>query len=136
MADNRNPNRDLVRSSGSFFQDLTNRFHLISRLLMDSRVNPLIKILPVATLAYVISPVDFLPVNPVDDAFVIWVGTTLFVELCPPNVVDEHLQAIKQRKMNAQSSSTQTPDPGRETDVIDGEFFETDVKRKEGENIR
>ena len=40
MADNRNPNRDLVRSSGSFFQDLTNRFHLISRLLTDFAGQP------------------------------------------------------------------------------------------------
>lgn len=125
MADNRNPNRNIVRSSGGFFEDLTNRFRLISRLLVDSRVNPLIKLLPVATLVYVITPVDLLPVNPVDDAFVLWIGTTLFVELCPPEVVDEHLQNLRQRTMNARSSAAAAPAPDAE--VVDGEFFETDA---------
>src|SRR5512146_1838079 len=94
MTENQDPQSRIVPRSSGFFQDLTNRFRLISRLIMDGRVNPLIKILPVATLAYVVWPVDLLPVNPIDDAFVIWIGTTLFVELCPPAVVQEHLRML------------------------------------------
>ena len=127
MAVNQDPKRNIVPRSGGFFQDLTNRFRLISRLLMDGRVNPLIKLLPVATLVYVVVPVDLLPVNPIDDAFVIWIGTTLFVELCPPEVVQEHLQSfdrwpITGKKQDA-SSTTQ------EGEVVDGEFFETDPNK-------
>ncbi len=128
MTGNQDPKRTIVPRSGGFFQDLTNRFRLISRLLMDGRVNPLIKLLPVATLAYVIVPIDLLPVNPIDDAFLLWIGTTLFVELCPPNVVQEHMQSldrwpeIVQQRKDA-STSTQ------EGEVVDGEFFETDPNK-------
>src|SRR5512135_2028836 len=94
MSNYQDPRRKIVPRSGGFFQELTGRFRLIGRLLMDSRVNPLIKVLPVASLAYVVWPIDLLPVNPIDDAFVIWIGTTLFVELCPPDVVNEHLRSL------------------------------------------
>jgi uncharacterized membrane protein YkvA (DUF1232 family) len=123
MDDNQNPNRKLAARSGGFFQDLTSRFRLISRLIMDERVNPLIKLLPVATLIYVVSPIDFLPVNPIDDAFVIWIGTTLFVELCPPDVVQEHMRSLVNRVMPDQWKAGQPP--MQEGDVVDGEFFES-----------
>ncbi len=40
------------------------------------------------TLVYLIAP-DFIPFV-VDDALVVWLGTYLFVELCPPEVVEEY----------------------------------------------
>jgi hypothetical protein len=127
MAGNQDPRRNIVPRSSGFFQDLTNRFRLISRLLMDGRVNPLIKILPVATLIYVVSPIDLLSVNPIDDAFVIWIGTTLFVELCPPGVVQEHLQLLDRWPVSGQKQdSSSATQPG---DVVDGEFFETDPNK-------
>ncbi len=127
MAGNQDPRRNIVPRSSGFFQDLTNRFRLISRLLMDKRVNPLIKILPVATLVYVVSPVDLLSLNPIDDAFVIWIGTTLFVELCPPAVVQEHLQSLDRWPVTGQRQDISSTTP--EGDVVDGEFFESDPNR-------
>jgi len=127
MAENQDPRRKIVPHSGGFFQDLTNRFRLISRLLMDGRVNPLIKVLPVATLAYVVWPVDLLPVNPVDDAFIIWIGTTLFVELCPPGVVEEHLQSLNRQPVTGQWQDIASP--GHEGDVVDGEFYEANPRK-------
>ncbi len=122
MANYQDPRRNIVPRSGGFFQDLTNRFRLISRLLMDSRVNPLIKVLPVATLAYVVWPVDLLPVNPIDDAFVIWIGTTLFVQLCPPDVVNEHLRSFNRLPDDGQWQNTSSSNPSG--DVVDGEYYE------------
>jgi uncharacterized membrane protein YkvA (DUF1232 family) len=126
MADNQDPRRKMITRSGGFFQDLTNRFRLISRLLMDSRVNPLIKFLPIATLAYVVWPVDLLPVNPVDDAFVIWIGTTLFVELCPPEVVQEHLQSLNNWPVSTQQPYSPSAPSSQEGDIVEGEFYETE----------
>ena len=123
MSENQNPNRNVVPRSGGFFQDLTHRFRLISRLIMDSRVNPLLKVLPVATLVYVVSPIDLLSVNPIDDAFVIWIGTTLFVELCPPEVVQEHMRSLTNRVMPDQWKDTGPA--SQEGEVVDGEFFES-----------
>jgi hypothetical protein len=96
---------DLIPEKGNgFFDGISLRVKLIYRLLLDRRVNLLIKILPVGALAYFIIP-DILP-GPIDDAMVIWIGGTLFVELCPPNIVQEHMDALR--------------------NVIDGEWRELD----------
>jgi hypothetical protein len=125
MAVNQNQNRKIAQRPGGFFEDFANRFRLIGRLMMDSRVNPLLKLLPVGTLIYVISPVDLLPLNPVDDAFLIWAGTTLFVELCPPAVVEEHTKLLN-RVVSGQWKDFSATTPPTQEDVIDGEYTETD----------
>ncbi len=68
------------------------RLKLILRLMRDRRVNPLLKLLPVGTLVYLVMP--DLVIGPLDDAIVIWLGSVLFVELCPPDVVKEHMDAL------------------------------------------
>jgi hypothetical protein len=132
---NQTSNRKTIQRSGGFFQDFANRFRLIGRLMLDSRVNPFLKILPVGTLVYVLSPVDILSLNPVDDAFVIWVGTTLFVELCPPNVVQEHMAQLN-GLIQSQGSSAPSQQPFNPDDVIDGEFIDTDTSGRGGTSPR
>jgi len=83
---------------GGVLQDLALRIKLILRLMGDRRVSIFLKALPFASLAYLILPEGLaaLPlVTPVDDALVIWLGLYLFVELCPDDVVEEHLQALQ-----------------------------------------
>jgi uncharacterized membrane protein YkvA (DUF1232 family) len=94
--------QDILRNQNSgFFQNLVMRGRLIWRLMADRRVNFFLKILPVAALIYLVSPIDFLPgvvipfIGVLDDAAVIWLGATLFVNLCPEDVVEEHLNALK-----------------------------------------
>lgn len=122
MGENQSQNRNITPRTGGFFVDFANRFRLIGRLIMDSRVNPFLKVLPVATLIYVVSPVDLLSLNPVDDAFLIWAGTTLFVELCPPQIVEEHMQLLN-RAVSGQWKDF--PDQAAQDDVVDGEYTET-----------
>ncbi len=87
------PRRDIVRSEGDgFFQNLTQRIKLILRLMADRRVNVLLKLLPVGTAVYLFVP--DLVIGPLDDAAIIWLGSYLFVELCPPEVVREHMRAL------------------------------------------
>jgi hypothetical protein len=78
---------------GGMLQELGIRLKLILRLMRDGRVSPLLKLLPVGTLAYLIIP--DLAIGPIDDAVVIWLGSVLFVELCPPDVVKEHQDALR-----------------------------------------
>src|SRR5215216_4938231 len=98
MTDNRrklisNPQSGLI---ASFVKQLK----LMGRLMSDSRVSPFIKILPIASLAYLISPVDLAPgvvfpvIGALDDAAVLWIGSTLFVQLCPDDVVKEHMDDL------------------------------------------
>jgi hypothetical protein len=78
---------------GGVFDGIATRIKLILRLLRDRRVNPLLKLLPIGSLIYLVVP-DVAP-GPIDDALVIWLGSTLFVELCPSEVVKEHLDALQ-----------------------------------------
>ena len=129
---NSGDNRSMTPRSGGFFSDLTDRFRLISRLMMDSRVNPFIKVLPVGALLYALWPFD-IP-TPIDDVFVIWLGTTLFVQLCPPDVVEEHTSLIERktgRPVGWQDFPKQEPigSQAAQGDVIDGEYYENDPKK-------
>ncbi|HSR47034.1 MAG TPA: hypothetical protein VLL77_03505 [Anaerolineales bacterium] len=88
------PQRKIVPSEGSgLLYELGVRLKLILRLMGDRRVNPLLKLLPVGTLAYLVVP--DLVIGPIDDAVVIWLGSVLFVELCPPEVVKEHMDSLR-----------------------------------------
>ncbi len=77
---------------GNFFQDLVLRVKLILRLMGDRRVNPLLKLLPLGSIAYIFIP-DILP-GPIDDAAMTWFLAYLFVELAPQEVVQEHLRKL------------------------------------------
>ena len=94
--------RDIIHNQNSgFFQDLIVRVKLILRLIGDKRINFFLKLLPIAAAIYVISPVDLLPgvafpvIGALDDAVVIWLGTTLFVSLCPDDIVQEHTNVLQ-----------------------------------------
>jgi uncharacterized membrane protein YkvA (DUF1232 family) len=93
--------RDIINSQNTgFFQDLVQRIKLIGRLMGDKRVNFFLKILPVAAVVYLVSPLDLVPglalpvIGALDDAAILWLGTTLFVSLCPEEIVQEHLAAL------------------------------------------
>jgi len=87
-----------VPAQGGMTRDVVNRFKLIFKLMADPRVNPLVKLIPVGSLVYLISPIDIIMGIPgvaaLDDAAILWFGSNLFVELCPPEVVREHMQAL------------------------------------------
>jgi uncharacterized membrane protein YkvA (DUF1232 family) len=88
----------MVPPSGGFLHDFALRLKLIARLMGDRRVNFLLKLLPVATLAYLIWPIDVVAAIPglaaLDDIAIISLGNYLFVELCPPHVVNEHMKQL------------------------------------------
>jgi len=88
-----NPKRALVPRTGGFFQEIGMNLKLLVRLIRDRRVNPLLKLLPIGSLLYLVVP-DLAP-GPIDDAAVIWLGSVLFVELCPADVVQEHRDALR-----------------------------------------
>ncbi len=137
MSENKNPNRSITPSKGlNFFQDIILRIKLVLRLMGDSRVPVWLKLMPVGALVYVVWPID-IP-GPIDDAAVLGLGLYLFVEMCPPDVVEEHLKALRpnlpggwddltQSMPGNQSSGPATKPPSPpppEGDVVDGEYHE------------
>jgi uncharacterized membrane protein YkvA (DUF1232 family) len=112
--------RDLmIPPQGGMIRDFMLRVRLIWRLIRDRRVSPWLKIIPVAGLIYLISPIDLIPdiafpiIGELDDAAVLWLTNYLFIELCPPNIVQEHVNAL-----NAKGTKEE-PD-----DVVDAESVE------------
>jgi uncharacterized membrane protein YkvA (DUF1232 family) len=83
----------VVPPKGGMLKDFVRRLKLITRLMGDRRVSMFVKLLPLASLAYLIWPIDAIAIPVIgvlDDAAILWIGSTLFVELCPPTVVKEH----------------------------------------------
>lgn len=105
---------------GGFFQAFGDRIRLIIRLVADGRVNPLVKVLPIASLVYLLFP-DIMP-GPIDDAVILWLSNYLFVELCPPDVVDELEEDIRRR--SAPKVSAPPENNPAESDVIEAEYQE------------
>lgn len=92
MSDQNQP--ALPPGGDGIFHNLALRIRLIGRLLADPRISFLLKLLPFGSFLYLIIP-DIAP-GPIDDIAVIWLGAYLFVELCPPDIVEEHLEALTQ----------------------------------------
>ena len=74
-------------------RDVVLRSKLILRLMGDRRVSLWLKLIPIGTLIYWLSPVDAIAGIPglsaLDDIAVLGVGMYTFIEMCPPDVVRE-----------------------------------------------
>lgn len=103
------PQGDLAANFGK-------NIRLILRLIADGRVNPLLKLLPIASLVYLVSPLD-MAIPLVDDALVLWLGNSLFLELCPPELVEEHRTSLE-KVTKSKEPSENIPDD----DIIDAKY--------------
>jgi uncharacterized membrane protein YkvA (DUF1232 family) len=112
------------KQNSGFLQDLILHFKLILCLIGDRRVNFLLKLLPIAAAIYVISPVDLIPnmalpiIGALDDAAAIWLGTTLFIALCPQDIVKEHTLALGKSNNGIWKEAVEQ---GRVDEVVDAE---------------
>lgn len=93
---------------------------LVWRLLNDPRVPFLLKLTIPAALVYVVSPVDLIPdvilgLGQLDDLGVVILAIGMFIQFCPPDIVEEHRRAIAGQMGNG------TP---TDENVIDGSFHE------------
>lgn len=102
---------------------IVRRLALVWRLFTDERVSWGVKMIPVLTALYVLSPVDLLPemvagpVGGIDDLAAVLLGLNLFIELSPPEIVREHL-----RQLGAQVGGWKVADEhADEGDVVEGE---------------
>lgn len=97
MAD-KNNRKVVVSPQGGMTRDIVNRVKLILKLMGDPRVSPWVKLIPIGAIAYLVSPIDVIMGIPgvaaLDDAAILWFGSNVFIELCPPEVVQEHMRAL------------------------------------------
>jgi uncharacterized membrane protein YkvA (DUF1232 family) len=84
----------------NFLGGLLRQFRLVWMLLQDSRVPLWAKAIVPLSVLYLISPVDFIPdvalgLGQLDDLGVILLGMTLFVKMCPPNIVEYYQSRLE-----------------------------------------
>jgi len=113
---------------GNFVREVIQQIKLAFGLLLDPRVHPLTKLIPVAAIGYLLLPTDIIPdVIPVlgqmDDVVVLMLGLRLFFELSPAPVVQEHLQRLVERVKSDWSVVDNAP-PGRNDPVDGGEVVD------------
>ena len=103
---------------GGIFSEISNHFKLVFRLLRDRRVNPFLKLIPLATMVYLVIP-DLI-LGPIDDAAIIGFGLFIFIELCPQHVVEEHRAALA----GEIQGEWRDPQPIEDEEIVDAEFTE------------
>ena len=103
------------KEKGGVISGIIYQVTLIFRLMRDPRVNPFLKVLPIAAIIYLLTPIDLFPINPLDDGLVLWIGGTLFITLCPPDIVQEHKREIQNPFSSPKRSDQQSEE------VIEGQ---------------
>jgi len=106
----------------NWLKELVQQAKLAWGLLGDKRVPLITKLIPVAAIAYLISPIDIVPdslplLTQLDDAAILMLGLRLFFEFSPPEVVSEHLRRIVYR-MHGNWQVSEHP-PQTNDDIID-----------------
>lgn len=120
----------------NFFRNLILQARLVWLLMGDARVPLWIKGLPIGALVYLITPFDFdfIPIlGYADDVVVLTMGLKLFIDLCPADVVEEHMRTLTGRtsdwevkQQSGKSRVNSTDSDEIETTVIDGNYREPD----------
>ncbi|MDH4207378.1 MAG: DUF1232 domain-containing protein [Anaerolineae bacterium] len=79
--------------------EVVRQARLVLRLLKDGRVPVWPKLIIPGVIVYILSPIDLLAdpilgLGQIDDVAVLLIGLKLFVELCPTDIVREHLDSL------------------------------------------
>lgn len=115
--------KDLKKpGDGDFFRGIAEHLQLVWRLWKDPRVSPFLKILPLGSLVYLLSPLDII-IPLIDDIGVMWFFSYLFIELSPQDIVAEHRQELRNTIHATWKDKGNDPDISEE-DIQDAEFKE------------
>ncbi len=124
-----NPSR---RTDPDMLSRLFNQMVLSWRLMFDRRVGGLSKLIPLAVIAYILSPIDIvpdflLPFGIVDDVSALLIGLQLFIHSAPPGVVEEYRRGWRKAKRGAPEEVDEgyvgrKAKRGSAPDVIEGQY--------------
>jgi len=95
----RNRARPDAKEAANLLSQVLREARLTWYLLTDGRVSSWVKMIPLATLLYILSPIDLLPdpilgLGQLDDLAALILGVKLFIEMCPREIVREHLERM------------------------------------------
>lgn len=113
----RNSSPQNLQKTAGFLGGFLKQARLGWRLLKDNRVPAWVKLIPVAGLVYLLSPIDIIPdwvlpgLGEVDDLAVLILALKMFVDLSPPGIVREHLDDLLGQRRKARSAEDPSPGP-------------------------
>lgn len=104
-----------------FWQEVWEQARLIWRLVQDPEVPLYLKLIPLAAVVYLISPIDLLPdmalgLGQLDDFGVILLGVRAFMQLTPAHIIEKHRAALRLEGKGKEAEETL-----RQKIVIDGD---------------
>jgi uncharacterized membrane protein YkvA (DUF1232 family) len=110
------PDPDLLRR-------LWNNLILSWRLMFDARVSGMSKLIPVAMVLYIFSPIDLIPdllvpFGVVDDVGILLLGLQLFIRSAPPGVVAEYQRRSRRQIKRGQPDADEDDAP----QIIEGTY--------------
>jgi len=120
------------RRSPGFWMNLFNSFRIAWKLMWDSRVPVSAKFVPILTVLYILSPIDFLPdlvvgLGQLDDLAIFLLGTQLFIAVSPKDIVERIRAEIEGRPPDGGWTVTDSQPPDSDQthsnasdEIIDG----------------
>jgi uncharacterized membrane protein YkvA (DUF1232 family) len=123
---------DSDRRSPGFWMNLFNSFRITWRLLWDRQVSMGAKLVPILTVLYVLSPIDFVPdvlvgLGQLDDLAILLLGTQLFIAVSPKDIVSRIRAEIEGRPPDggwtvtgSQPPDSDQPRSSASDEIIDG----------------
>lgn len=95
------PPTSAVQETATTVGGLLRQARLVWLLWKDSRVSSWLKLIPIAGLVYLLSPIDLIPdlmlpgLGELDDLAIILLSLKMFMNLAPPGIVREHLERLQ-----------------------------------------
>ena len=117
-----------------FFGELWQQAKLTFQLFLDPKVPIYLKALPVAAIAYLLFPFDFLPdvipgFGQLDDITILLLGAKIFIELAPQDVVAQYLgriQSLNDVDNLKSGQAYEKEEKLEEDDIIEGIIIDDD----------
>lgn len=121
-------NAKAAAEKAGLLMNVLNRLRLVIKLMGDQRVPGLVKMLPVAAVLYLLSPIDLIPdmavgLGQLDDLGILILGINSFIQMAPQHVVQELLAEINGKgKTSGNSSTGSNPSAHASDETIDGSY--------------
>jgi uncharacterized membrane protein YkvA (DUF1232 family) len=114
-----------------FFGELWQQAKLTVQLFLDPKVPIYLKVLPLAAIAYLIFPFDFLPdvipgLGQLDDITILLLGAKVFIELAPQDVVAQYLDRVRALDEPEDQPANDISEKLNEDDIIEGIVIDND----------
>lgn len=115
--------------SPGFWAELLRSFQLAWKLFRDDQVPLVAKLVPIASILYILSPIDILPdvfvgLGQLDDLAIVLLGVQVFIALAPKPIVERYRQRMNGGPVDGGWTVTNNPPSSASStaskEIIDG----------------